>query len=416
MDINKGKNFSKGNKQSGITLVALVVTIVVLLILAGISITLVLDNNGIIKKAGESRDKYSNASANEQEQLDTADSDIDKILGIDKSEFGKIKSSGNYVEENKTVKDKNGDTVVIPKGFKVAEDSGSSVIEGVVIEDDDIFNGRGNQYVWVPVTKDANGDATTPYSDSGTLSNGKEIQLDRYYFNWQDGSKHGVGTGNMIIYSNYGTKYGITPWWYAREELIEEGTSEKESIVNFKISAVANGGYYIARYEASYGTDGKANSRISTDNSDTTEELKKGTLWNYINQTDAISACENLYVETNSYLTNSYAWDTAIVYIQECSSVSDYSIWTTKNTDLANTGTNGDAQCKINDMSGNLGEWTTEMMYPTYYGTYNGAISRGGRFTKTSYYTSFRGEDKSYYEADVADTSEDVGFRAILYI
>ncbi len=99
---NKCKILKKERRHSGITLVALVVTIVVLLILAGISITLVLDNNGIIKKSGESRDKYSNASANEQEQLETADSDIDKILGIDNSEFGKIKSSGNYVEENRS--------------------------------------------------------------------------------------------------------------------------------------------------------------------------------------------------------------------------------------------------------------------------------------------------------------------------
>ena len=50
---HKCKIFKKGNKQSGITLVALVVTVVVLLILAGISIRLVLDDNGIITRAGD---------------------------------------------------------------------------------------------------------------------------------------------------------------------------------------------------------------------------------------------------------------------------------------------------------------------------------------------------------------------------
>lgn len=44
-------------KEKGITLVALVVTIVVLLILAGVSLNLVLDNNGIITKAGEAKDR-----------------------------------------------------------------------------------------------------------------------------------------------------------------------------------------------------------------------------------------------------------------------------------------------------------------------------------------------------------------------
>ena len=405
MKNNKGKILKKGNKQSGITLVALVVTIVVLLILAGISINLILDNNGITKKAQEGKEKYANASANEQEQLDTVESDIDKILGIDKSEFGKIKSAGNYVEENKTVKDKNGDTVVIPKGFKVAEDSGSSVIEGVVIEDDDIFNGRGNQYVWVPVTKDTNGDATTPYSDSGTLSNGKEIQLAEYAFK-STGEKV-LCTGAVYSY-NYG-QHGGSPFWCA--------TENDDEVEPFKISAVANGGYYIARYEASYGTDGKANSRISTDNRNTTEELQKGTLWNYINQTDAISACENLYVETNSYLTNSYAWDTAIVYIQECSNTNYYSMKTTKNTNLTNTGTIGDEQCKINDMAGNLGEWTTEICaWRIGNNILNGGVNRGGRFSKTDYFTSFRGEDNKTYTVNTTDTSEDVGFRAILYI
>lgn len=65
----------------GITLIALVVTIVVLLILAGISLNLVLGNNGIITKAEEARYKYSNASANEEEQLNNANEQIDKLVG-----------------------------------------------------------------------------------------------------------------------------------------------------------------------------------------------------------------------------------------------------------------------------------------------------------------------------------------------
>ena len=54
---HKCKNLKKRSKQAGITLVALVVTVVILLILAGISIYLVLDNNGIIAKADEARDR-----------------------------------------------------------------------------------------------------------------------------------------------------------------------------------------------------------------------------------------------------------------------------------------------------------------------------------------------------------------------
>ena len=50
------KNYYIKDKK-GITLVALVVTIVVLLILAGVSINLILGDNGIVKKAQEAREK-----------------------------------------------------------------------------------------------------------------------------------------------------------------------------------------------------------------------------------------------------------------------------------------------------------------------------------------------------------------------
>ena len=49
-------------KNKGITLVALVVTIVVLLILAGVSINLVLGNNGIIAKAKDAQRESAEAS------------------------------------------------------------------------------------------------------------------------------------------------------------------------------------------------------------------------------------------------------------------------------------------------------------------------------------------------------------------
>lgn len=58
-------------KERGITLVALVVTIVVLLILAGVSISLVLGNNGLITKAKEAKNAQANAAANEDYLFNT---------------------------------------------------------------------------------------------------------------------------------------------------------------------------------------------------------------------------------------------------------------------------------------------------------------------------------------------------------
>ena len=81
MENNKGKIPWKGNKQSGITLVALVVTIVVLLILAGVSIRLVLDNNGIITRAGEASSRSKEESAKEKVELMLSDYYMESLGG-----------------------------------------------------------------------------------------------------------------------------------------------------------------------------------------------------------------------------------------------------------------------------------------------------------------------------------------------
>ena len=57
------------NKQRGITLIALVVTLIVLLILAGITITMLFGEHGVIKKAQISDEKYKIAKAREKIEL-----------------------------------------------------------------------------------------------------------------------------------------------------------------------------------------------------------------------------------------------------------------------------------------------------------------------------------------------------------
>ena len=73
------KNKLKNNK--GITLVALVVTIVVLLILAGVSINLVVGQNGVIKKAQDAKKNYTDAAKKEEQDLKDTDAWIDEQLG-----------------------------------------------------------------------------------------------------------------------------------------------------------------------------------------------------------------------------------------------------------------------------------------------------------------------------------------------
>ena len=67
-------------KHEGITLIALVVTIVVLLILAGISIGVVFDDNGIIKKAQEAANKTEESLMNEQEDLNSLLNEMNSVI------------------------------------------------------------------------------------------------------------------------------------------------------------------------------------------------------------------------------------------------------------------------------------------------------------------------------------------------
>ena len=378
--------------KKAMTLVALVVTVIVLILLAGVSINLVIGNNGIMQKAAKSREDYKVAAINEQLDLNKIEDYIeDGANGIVLIESVK---GGNYFEAPTTVKDTNGNLIKVPQGFKIAQDSGLNVTEGIVIEDNDVIEGignnRGNQYVWVPVGNDIK-------KSDGTTVN---ITLGRYEF-----ASNGTPTLKQDAV-NYRQEIEVTYNSYKYKELTisRAGTVDSGNRLNdtnttalnlkgFIDSVKESGGYYIARYEASYGVDGKANSKVSDSyTASKSTPNKEGQLWNCITQIDAATASRNLYTTISSDLINSYAWDTAIVYIQNFSGDADYSKQNGRsiNTALTNTGANSDEKCKINDMASNNLELTTE--YCTYVdsGINYPCTCRGGIYNNYSVFTDFR--------------------------
>lgn len=71
-------------QQKGITLIALVITIVVLIILAGVAISLTLTDNGIFNRAKQGRDMYSNAAGKESDEINQVDTLVnDLVNGMD---------------------------------------------------------------------------------------------------------------------------------------------------------------------------------------------------------------------------------------------------------------------------------------------------------------------------------------------
>ena len=70
----------KLKNEQGITLIALIVTIVILIILVGISMTMILGDNGLINKSEEGGKIYQNASEEELENLNELGKELDNII------------------------------------------------------------------------------------------------------------------------------------------------------------------------------------------------------------------------------------------------------------------------------------------------------------------------------------------------
>ena len=82
-------------KERGVTIMSLVITIIVLLILAGITIKFALDDNGIIKQSRLASEKYQNKALQEQLALNQAEQEIDKASNRSSSGGSQGGSSGN---------------------------------------------------------------------------------------------------------------------------------------------------------------------------------------------------------------------------------------------------------------------------------------------------------------------------------
>ena len=321
----------KNNK--GITLVALVVTIVVLLILAGVSINLVLGNNGIIAKAQDAETKSAEASQNDLKGMNGLVSEMEGALAGNGSTGsgsgnGNTGSGNNFVTKNTEVTYPDG-KVWIPEGFKVADDSASTVQNGVVIEDK-----GGNQFVWVPVA---------------TLADYKRT--------WYTGD---------ISFSKYS------------EALPED---EKTSVERYK-------GFYIGRYEAGDKESTKSKTLRSSNDVTKTVTIKANQApYNYVTRTQAVSLAEGFSTKqgykAKTKLVSSYAWDTTIAFIEKTvnnygSSSSQGNYYNTsvnykditdeskpektkaENSSLLVATGQTTPVCNIYDMGGNVWEWTTE--------------------------------------------------------
>ena len=384
----------KNNK--GITLVALVVTIVVLLILAGVSINLVLGNNGIIAKAKDAETKSAEASQNDLKGMSDLEDEMDKQLGtcdpLKKIPTKTLEEAKvDFVKEKTKVEFSDGN-VIIPEGFKIADVPASKVQDGVVIEDKD-----RNQFVWVPVATIAD------YKRTAYSTNGATEETD-------------TATNSIKI------KYNSSLYNYYFTEAMPD--DEKKSVDTYK-------GFYIGRYEAGDKESTEAKKLSGSNDVTKTVTIKKGQApYNYVKKTQAVSLAEGFATKqgykAKTKLVSSYAWDTTIAFLQKVNS--DYGERSEGNyreiafsyTDITGASQTKSSSssvliptgqttpvCNIYDMGGNVCEWTTET---SSFPGYPYAV-RGG-----DYLCGFAGEPAGYRKVISDGAYDGYGFRLTLFM
>ena len=376
----------KNNK--GITLVALVVTIVVLLILAGVSINSVLGENVIIINANEAEEKKAAAQEKEMIERNLLEQELENSLATP------------------TPKPQPTDGVKIPAGFYYV---GGTKTSGIVISDNvndkDKYKNKavvgtdllGNQYVWIPCTTD-NTSSDLQYTRTEW---GVEVDGDD---NSRAIKDELTLTDASVTYSDSDTANGINA--DVSKEIVAQIKAEKASVAQY-------GGYYIGRYEV-----GK--------NGDTAVVKYDQTPYAEITWSTAYGLAKKIITnsEVNSYLCSSYAWDTAVNFIQNNSTAKNYATsiegfngnWNSQEvkdpsgnvikpagtSQQLNTGLTTQF-CNIFDMGGNEAEFTTELNP----GTSETVVLRGGAY---SYYDGPAG-----YRWDYRSGAND-GFRATLFL
>ena len=424
----------------GITLIALVVTIVVLLILAGITISLVFSENGIIAKAREAANKTKEAVINEQTQMNEIADYMENMLneiggttpdepeGCPAEEFEKWNGTSDEKVNAVQSTDTTPIAVPVPKGYTASKVTGETTVEDgfVIYEGEEEVNDTNketaqttrNQFVWVPVEnpsemygRDENckkWGKLYKFSSTGITAN-----------NWTE--EDGVmsitatsGTGSYRepdIVTKYDGSDATDDSSYFTSTIGdmtgEEFKAQLEEEFNSMIASVEKyGGFYIGRYET--GNLSQEEAVVVKNNSD----INKQTWYTMYNKSKGVAA--------NSSVTTSMIWGCqwdAVMRWMYNSGDAEKKTYTYASTGKGNYyGTNGNKTIptgsndaytvnNIYDMAGNVYDRTIE------------AINTNVRVTRGGYFGS--GSDRpasNRYDLDPMYSFSDFGSRLALYM
>ena len=441
--------------SKGITLIALVITIIVLLILAGISIATLTGENGILTKANTGKEETQKMSAKEKVQIAvmgsfgtngkidiaTFNKNLDQVEGIDKEksnlpitilpttvivdnykiiigEKGEvtIEGSGDNTENppETTLPSTDNTKPFLPEDSEIISDS---LETGIIIKDK-----NNNEWVWIEVPKSI-------YSEETTSTDYTTIET------------------AMQTYASAYRQSGCTDTFYSTAQHGFANTTEYNNHKNSMLSSVFNnGGFYIGRYETGTNT-----ARFSKTASLTTPVIQRNAYpYNFVTCNQSQSKATELATggKTSSLLFG-IQWDLVLKFIEEkgtktqaelntnsgswgnykdvtfeitrglyttapstsgswnqASETSKYTKPMSATTLLSTGATDRNSILGIYDLSGNIAEWTLEKSSSTGYP----CASRGGSYS----YTGSNSSAYRYTGSTPAATSL-VGFRVALW-
>ena len=402
----KTKNYAERNKKSyisilsshhtGITLVALVVTIIVLLILAGVTITLLLGDNGIIRKAQEAVNTMNEAIQSEQQQMNDLLEELNNAMnggGTGTGGDDTVEMPSNW-DSNKVVavKSDDGKTVPVPIGFtKSTVEGEGSVDTGFVIKQgsDGSATTGINEFVWVPVDEpsemfgtDKDGNSLGKLYDFGTSSSPKNPPEALNWtetggvMSWDDAESYREpdivtsydGSDATDDASYFTSTIGNMTGAEFKEQLQQEFEDMRASVEIY-------GGFYIGRYETGNLSQGTA--VVQKNNTDINRKN-----WYEMYQKCKTVVEESETIKGTTSMIWGCQWDATLKWFLESSDpevveyVTDSTgkgnyYGTNENQPIA-TGSNNDYSInKIYDMAGNVEDWTLESL-----SAYNRAIRR----------------------------------------
>ena len=393
-----------GNKEKGITLIALIITIIVMLILVGVVVTVVIQSNllGTAKTAG---DKYKTAYEDESnmsevtingEKYASIEDYLESIKPLPEGAGKKFTETKEYTDGTKTA--------VIPGGFTVSGIRKETTIdEGLVIyliPDDEIENVKWDgtektkydQFVWIPVTNvNKMFMCQTKTADTECnieLVNGKPTCINHSNSIKMAGRLYATSIGknfdSSLTTQTYNANSGLREPAIVTGKADGTGTSYdgsdynnigltlstlQEEYNNAVKKVIASKGFWIGRYETSGMNSSNNDIAVNIVAGKGTSDGINNIIWYgmYKQQQNYVSKKNLDTSKIQSTMIFGAALDQAMLFANcanETTPKKDYSTVITGNVET-------DCYRNIYDLCGNLYEWTTEACYT------NGRVDRG---------------------------------------